>query len=644
MNALPLSASAFTDERIDAVAARLGLTTKLPEQRAFLRSTNSLHLQAAPGSGKTSLVALKLALVAEAWTSPHRGVCVLSHTNTATDEITGRLGAGSVPLGIRLLRYPHFVGTIQTFVHTFLALPALRSQGIEVQVVDNDTYAAHAERIYGSRGYWTLRGALSRRHDDGLGVVTGSTYDFDQASGDLRLVPMGFGEHTKSYQELWALKERLRESGIFRYRDMFAIAAQYLHSTPSLVGALRARFPFVLLDEMQDTDQAQEDLIQRVFGHGGSVVQCVGDINQRIFDASSSTDRDFPQADATDLSVSQRFGPQIAAVASRLAVHRSQHIHGAGPDGVLAVLVYSQDTIRHVVHAFERLATDTVPAEALADCPPRVVGGRADPGTSKLFPKAITCYIPDFTTEAARAEEGRLIAAARAAQRISAHRESGARAISRLWESCRELARQLCAPATAGSAALPIPALSRLDRTPGQDGHRARIALYGILTADLDDPSSWEKATTNLLDLLADLTGMHHQVTPGLRTAWLTHTAAPRAQPALPVGDDANPAVIVTTTASAKGETHAATLILECANHKATAHDLGTLLPVILGDTPSTNLTGPKLHAAQLAFVAATRPRHLLALAIHEERANPHRTALHRAGWQIHEVTAPTAE
>ena len=65
------------------------------ERKAVLLEMGSRDVQAAPGSGKTTLLAAKLQLLADKWTHRHRGICVLSHTNVARDEISRRLSASS---------------------------------------------------------------------------------------------------------------------------------------------------------------------------------------------------------------------------------------------------------------------------------------------------------------------------------------------------------------------------------------------------------------------------------------------------------------------------------------------------------------------------------------------------------------------
>ena len=79
------------------------------ERRKVLLVAGSKDVQAAPGSGKTTLLAAKLLLMSQKWPHGNRGVCVLSHTNVARDEIAKILGTTTV--GSHLLGYPHFVGT-----------------------------------------------------------------------------------------------------------------------------------------------------------------------------------------------------------------------------------------------------------------------------------------------------------------------------------------------------------------------------------------------------------------------------------------------------------------------------------------------------------------------------------------------------
>jgi hypothetical protein len=96
---------------------------------------------------------------------------------------------------------------------------------------------------------------------------------------------------------------------------------------------------------------------------------------------------------------------------------------------------------------------------------------------------------------------------------------------------------------------------------------------------------------------------------------------------------------VVETIAAVKGETHAATLVLECVYNRK--YDVTASLPFLCGDKSSlTETDGNTLSRLHSLFVAATRPRHFLAFAIHQQRLTAaHRSRLETLGWVVEDVT-----
>ena len=93
-------------------------------------------LLAVPGSGKTTTLVAKLAILAKKWPFSNAGICVLSHTNVAREEIESKLG--NTVEGKQLLSYPHFIGTLHSFFDTLFVLPWLHSKGITENVIETD--------------------------------------------------------------------------------------------------------------------------------------------------------------------------------------------------------------------------------------------------------------------------------------------------------------------------------------------------------------------------------------------------------------------------------------------------------------------------------------------------------------------------
>ena len=119
---------------------------QFPEDaRKVIRCWESKDVAACPGSGKTTVLLAKLKLLADRMPQENgAGICVLSHTNVAVNEIKEKMSdyAG------KLMSYPNYVGTIQSFIDKFVTLPYLKRKfGKAVQPVDNRTYAEHVYRI-----------------------------------------------------------------------------------------------------------------------------------------------------------------------------------------------------------------------------------------------------------------------------------------------------------------------------------------------------------------------------------------------------------------------------------------------------------------------------------------------------------------
>ena len=120
------------------------------ERREFLRCMESRDVVACPGSGKTTaLLAKLLILSAQMPFSDGRGLCVLTHTNVAIDQIKLKAGASAEAL----FRHPNFFGTIQEFTNRFLAIPSYIARIGQRHIwMDED--------LYETRGYiWAIEEA-----------------------------------------------------------------------------------------------------------------------------------------------------------------------------------------------------------------------------------------------------------------------------------------------------------------------------------------------------------------------------------------------------------------------------------------------------------------------------------------------------
>jgi len=154
----PLSKIEITDADIDEIEASFGDIIFDEQRRNIIKHMDSVDIQAFPGSGKTTVLVAKLAILAKKWPYQNKGICVLSHTNVARNEIETRMG--STPIGKALLSYPHFIGTVHSFFDTYVGLPWLRSNGYPITMIDTDIVLTKRWNSlkYGTKKYLESKG------------------------------------------------------------------------------------------------------------------------------------------------------------------------------------------------------------------------------------------------------------------------------------------------------------------------------------------------------------------------------------------------------------------------------------------------------------------------------------------------------
>lgn len=629
----------LSDEDIDALAA---LTADLDftdaERRAVLLERGTRDVNAAPGSGKTTVLAAKLLLLARKWPHDRRGICVLSHTNVAREEIQKRLAVTSD--GSRLLAYPHFIGTIHAFVNQFLALPFLRSEGLEVDVIDDDVFETRAvgmamrkPPLWG----WAQKDQGVKPMVGGL-VFRGSGLDLASEGGKLPK------PDSKSYPLLLDIKLALSKKGVFRYADMFAFAEALLKKSPALRDRLSKCFPLVFIDEMQDTSWAQEDLLNRLFD-GTVTVQRLGDLNQRILGSDDgAANLTFPKAPALSIRTSKRFGPAIAAAVSGVRVG------GAAVVGTYAdvhppmLLTYATARAGEVINLFGQRVLERFSDEQLSRGPVKALCARKQ-GDAKEEPgRSLIDYWPayagDVKNSGSRPERFWSLLAS---PRLTA--SAASTLVDRAGDAKRAVLLVLRA---AGSQHVSTvrdgPQLLRRLQEAGQDTAHVRLLCH---TLALDRTLGASKASR------LEVPGLFYQALKGLLPASLSLADFAK----LSVFDEPDDApeveleqrhcrvehggrrvqVEIGSVASMKGETHLATLVLESFGWPSRRFDLTLAMPVLAGvKAPDARMTDHQLALFRNLYVGMSRPTSFLCITANAGRVRDDcRKGLVAKGWVV---------
>lgn len=614
------------------------------ERRSALLENGSRDFNAVPGSGKTSLLAAKLLLLARKWPHARRGICVLSHTNVARDEIAHRL-AGTVE-GAQLLSYPHFIGTIHSFVNHFFAMPLLRSLGEKIDVIDDQVFADKARSLLLTRKFSGLRIYLENQRN-GEGIATTLFYRTAALSVHVEKGSLP-ASHTKSYNLLIELKNILSSQGVFRHRDMFAFADLAFKTCPKLLDVVHRRFPMVFIDEMQDTSWDQESLLNRIF-EGRSVMQRFGDVDQKILsDADQAELLTFPRAGYGRISTSKRFGKAISDAVGCVRVSGEAVIGEAENAHHPVLLLYKTDNAVKVVERFGQIVIDQLSEDNIGIREVKAMSARKN-GEGNVIPgRHLLDYWPTYGGDKLNAgirsesfwsligdSKGTLKETSLSSRVSDVHRAlllvlraAGASFVQDIRD-----ARALQRAAKTVSPTGTIDKLTRQLALSGEelcsDDQRGALTelLYTQLKPYLPEELSLKKFKSLNIFVDAGESGI-------LNTSASTKCEISFQGRSLGIG--------LGTVAGMKGETHAASLILESYGGTSRKFDVALGLEYIAGISAKNISKLPKTQQAQMRnlYVAMSRPAKLLCLAANESRVSQAlRDALLIKGWHIEDVT-----
>lgn len=335
---------------------------RFPEDaREVIRCWHSTDVAACPGSGKTTVLLAKLKLLADKMPLENgAGICVLSHTNVAINEIKNQLS----DYAEKLLNYPNYIGTIQSFIDNFVTMPYLRQvTGRNVHVVDSLTFAQHMlSKMQHSKQYGTLDNLIRNKIMRGsqfterIKLIQALHIDEDGAlcinKWEKPLAKAGTAS-AKQYKDL--LNELLKDEGIIRYQDAYRYAKAAIDQLLiEYTDLFSLRFQYVFIDEYQDCDHLQRQAIDAIFDPKKCAVFKIGDSDQAIYNSvEDNTSNWTPRTDYLPIMTSCRFSQEIANVICKLKLGDRNIVTLAGETGIKPVLlVFSPECIDRVIGGF----------------------------------------------------------------------------------------------------------------------------------------------------------------------------------------------------------------------------------------------------------------------------------------------------
>jgi ATP-dependent DNA helicase UvrD/PcrA len=233
------------------------------QRRAVLAPDGPLVIVAGPGSGKTTVLAARIAYLILSRQTPPTSILALTFATKAARELRARLAG--------LLGPPGQAVDVMTF-HAF-GLRVIRQWSEELG------FGLGPVAVYGDAEARSLLAAAAER----LGMPTEGLALRDLVAEVTRL-RLGVRE-TPAVADLRTLVREyeglLRQRGAVDYPAMLALPLRLVDAQPSVLRLFQDAYRHVLVDEFQDVCGAQYDLLRRLADRHHNLV-VVGDPRQAL--------------------------------------------------------------------------------------------------------------------------------------------------------------------------------------------------------------------------------------------------------------------------------------------------------------------------------------------------------------------------
>ena len=301
----------------EAKTAELLTDLTAPQREAVLHVDGPLLILAGPGSGKTRVVTRRAAHLALNVIAPYR-ILAITFTNKAAKEMRERIDALHVGRGM--------------IVSTFHALCArlLREYADRAGLERNFTIFDREDRRK------VLKEAIANSQLSSTNWQPAAVEAVISDAKNRMLDPVRFEAQVNDWRQrtvakiYYVYEKLLKEMNGLDFDDLLMRMATLLTRDQELKDELQDRFRYVLIDEYQDTNDAQYT-IARMLSDGHQNLCATGDPDQSIYGWRGANienilhfERDFPGAKVVRLEQNYRSSKRIVAAADAIIANNRQ--------------------------------------------------------------------------------------------------------------------------------------------------------------------------------------------------------------------------------------------------------------------------------------------------------------------------------
>lgn len=254
----------------------------------------NFKVEAGPGAGKTLFLVnhIKNVLASSGKLSKLKKIACITYTNTGCKVIQERLGKESFS--------KVEVSTIHSFLYRNVVKPYLsfisEKWGVDVSKVDGHD---EVNVSFSKMQQWLKHDEFSKLSKPSRKQILArldpfytNMLDFlnslqcviecDEIVFRSKKDRINKDNRNIFYQKIFTLKKLYWQNGILAHEDVLFFSAQLIKDYPFILHILKAKYPYIFIDEYQDTNPIQADIVEKL-KELGVIVGVIGDKAQAIY-------------------------------------------------------------------------------------------------------------------------------------------------------------------------------------------------------------------------------------------------------------------------------------------------------------------------------------------------------------------------
>ncbi len=290
------------------------------QREAVLYNNGPLLIIAGAGAGKTKTLTTKIAyLIEESITTPYN-ILAITFTNKAAKEMKDRLGVliGDLAKKVQVSTFHSF--GLKLLKENYNLLGYDRN----FVIMDSDDSLTVVKKIIKDLGYdpkiynpKAIRNKISSCKNE---MISAKAYERFAVSDHEQVVH-------KVYEKY---EQKLRQNNSVDFDDLLLLPIQLFRENPDTLKKYQDLYQYILIDEYQDTNQAQY-ILTKMISEKNRRITCVGDDSQSIYSFRGANyknilnfEKDYPDAKIILLEQNYRSTSTILDAANQVIKNNTQ--------------------------------------------------------------------------------------------------------------------------------------------------------------------------------------------------------------------------------------------------------------------------------------------------------------------------------